>query len=90
MSVMGSQLEIDMDPDGDLTVVPRHQGQTGTGLNNFVCIFNWNMLKLFQYYRMLSLTRSPHPRTKREKRHDLYLARRNSRCHRYLESASSR
>ena len=28
---MGSQLEIDMDPDGDLTVVPRHQGQTGTG-----------------------------------------------------------
>ena len=31
MSVMGSQLEIDMDPDGDLTVVPRHQGQTGTG-----------------------------------------------------------
>ena len=23
MSVMGSQLEIDMDPDGDLTVVPR-------------------------------------------------------------------
>ena len=31
MSVMGSQLEIDMDPDGDLTVVPRHTGQTGTG-----------------------------------------------------------
>lgn len=31
MSVMGSQLEIDMDPEGDLTVVPRHHGQTGTG-----------------------------------------------------------
>ena len=31
MSVMGSQLEIDMDPEGDLTVVPRHVGNTGTG-----------------------------------------------------------
>ena len=34
MSVMGSQLEIDMDPDGDLTIVPRHHGQTGTGCYN--------------------------------------------------------
>ncbi len=35
MSVMGSQLEIDMDPDGDLTVVPRHVGNTGTGMYTF-------------------------------------------------------
>jgi hypothetical protein len=28
---MGSALEIDLDPDSDLHVVPRHQGQTGTG-----------------------------------------------------------
>ncbi len=31
MSVMGSQLEIDMDPEGEAAVVPRHQGMTGTG-----------------------------------------------------------
>ena len=31
MSVLGSQLEIDLDPDGDMTVVPRHVGNTGTG-----------------------------------------------------------
>ena len=31
MSVMGSQLEIDLDPEGSETVVPRHTGQTGTG-----------------------------------------------------------
>ncbi|QQP37463.1 Putative LOC100123278 [Caligus rogercresseyi] len=31
MSVMGSQLEIDMDPEGDAAVIPRHQGHTGTG-----------------------------------------------------------
>lgn len=31
MSVLGSQLEIDLDPDGELTVVPRHVGNTGTG-----------------------------------------------------------
>ena len=31
MSVMGSQLEIDLDPEGSETIVPRHTGQTGTG-----------------------------------------------------------
>lgn len=31
MSVLGSQLEIDLDPDGEMTVVPRHVGNTGTG-----------------------------------------------------------
>ena len=31
MSVLGSQLEIDLDPDGDVTIVPRHVGNTGTG-----------------------------------------------------------
>ena len=31
MSVLGSALEIDLDPDGDLTCVPRHVGNTGTG-----------------------------------------------------------
>ena len=31
MSVMGSQLEIDMDPEGEAAVVPKHQGMTGTG-----------------------------------------------------------
>ena len=31
MSVLGSQLEIDMDPEGEATIVPRHQGNTGTG-----------------------------------------------------------
>ncbi len=31
MSVLGSQLEIDMDPEGDAAVIPRHQGNTGTG-----------------------------------------------------------
>ena len=31
MSVLGSQLEIDMDPEGEAAIVPRHQGNTGTG-----------------------------------------------------------
>jgi hypothetical protein len=28
---MGSQLEIDIDPEGEAAVLPRHQGNTGTG-----------------------------------------------------------
>ena len=31
MSVLGSQLEIDMDPEGEAAVIPRHVGNTGTG-----------------------------------------------------------
>ena len=31
MSVLGSQLEIDMDPEGEAAILPRHQGNTGTG-----------------------------------------------------------
>ena len=31
MSVLGSQLEIDIDPEGEATIMPRHIGATGTG-----------------------------------------------------------
>ena len=31
MSVLGSQLEIDIDPEGEATIMPRHLGNTGTG-----------------------------------------------------------
>ena len=31
MSVLGSQLEIDIDPEGEAVVMPRHIGNTGTG-----------------------------------------------------------
>ena len=31
MSVLGSQLEIDIDPEGEATILPRHLGNTGTG-----------------------------------------------------------
>jgi hypothetical protein len=31
MSILGSQLEIDMDPEGEATVIPLHTGNTGTG-----------------------------------------------------------
>ena len=31
MSVLGSQLEIDIDPEGEATIMPCHLGNTGTG-----------------------------------------------------------
>ena len=31
MSVLGSQLEIDIDPEGEAVILPRHIGNTGTG-----------------------------------------------------------
>merc|ERR1712020_680342 len=31
MSVLGSQPEIDIDPEGEATIMPRHLGNTGTG-----------------------------------------------------------
>ena len=31
MSVLGSQVEIDIDPEGEATIMPRHTGNTGTG-----------------------------------------------------------